>query len=174
MTYYILSEIRKEFEGPDKFSILEISENKAALSDLANQYQYEYDCFVDKVRRGQEIKNNIHYTVRKECPHPMLLEQEKIVGSLTKDQQRIRSKIGMQNAKLLQDLEKEETKIFSREVQIVDENIGLLLRLGDVLDKLSENDKDCFINYANSDLIWHDCKYVVEEFCNKNPIYATV
>ena len=157
MTYYILSEIRKEFEGPDKFSILEISENKAALADLANQHQYEFDCFVDKVRRGQEIKNNIHYTVRKECPYPMLLEQEKIIGSLTKDQQRIRSKIGMQNAKLLQDLEKEETKIFSREV-----------------DKLSENDKDCFINYANSDLIWHDCKYVVEEFCNKNPIYATV
>lgn len=156
MTYYILQEIVEQYEGEDKITILEINENKEILEFLANRYTDEKNQLSGKIKRAKEMETFIYSKLIKEFPEPELIEQEELPvinrGSLTKEQQRIRSKIGTLNATKIQENLKLRDKLRSEEVK-----------------KLSEDDKEC-LSYLND--ILRNVTYVVEKFECKKPQFV--
>lgn len=149
---FILYEIISMWEGPKKKIILEISERREPLEILTELYTANYDNFVAKVEIGRAIFSDIQHKMESEYPNPMLLDQEKINGPLTEKQQKIRRKIGMENAQLTTENNKRRNEVFEREMKL-----------------LSEYDRDCV---AISKDGYKTCKYVIEEIISTNPSFG--
>lgn len=149
---FILYEIIDMWEGPKKKIILEISENREPLEKLAEIYTVDYTNFVAKIEHGRKISNDIRNKMETEHPNPILLEQEKISAPLTEKQQKVRRKIGMENAQLITENNKRRDEVFEREMKL-----------------LSEYDRDCV---AISKDGYKTCKYVVDEVISTNPSFG--
>ncbi len=149
---FILYEIIDMWEGPKKKIILEISERREPLETLVEIYTANYNHFVDKVDIGRAISSDIQRKMESEYPNPILLEQEKITAPLTEKQQKVRRKIGMENAQFITENNKYRNEVFEREMKL-----------------LSEYERDCL---ALSKDGYKTCKYIVEEVISTNPSFG--
>jgi hypothetical protein len=149
---FVLYEIIGMWEGPKKKIILEISENREPLEILVEIYTANYNHFVAKVDIGRAISSDIQRKMKSEYPNPILLEQQKITAPLTEKQQKIRRKIGMENAQLVTENNKRRNEVFEREMKL-----------------LSEYERDCL---AISKDGYKTCKYVIEETISRNPSFG--
>lgn len=150
MTFYILKEVMEQYEGPDEINILEISQDKGFLQKLKNQYEEEFKLIIQKIERASEIEVFINSKTIIEYPDPELNEQENLNGKIpTYEQQKLRSKIGNENALKIRKIEK----------------LRLALR-NEEISKLSDYDKESLKYFKK---YFQVAQYIVEEFESTKP-----
>lgn len=151
MTFYILKEIIQNYSyEPDTINILEISQDKEFLLKLKNQYEEEFKLVNQRISRAAEVFNFITRKIVMEYPDPELNEQEDLKGKVpTYEQQKLRSKIGNENAVKIRKIEKLRSDLKNEEIS-----------------KLSEYDKESLKYFGK---YFSPTEYIVEEFESEKP-----
>lgn len=157
MPFYILKEVI-EFYETRKEKIIEISQDEAFLLQLKIQYEKDFKSLGKKMARAVQIDSFISGKVSMECPDPEIIELENLKGKpATCEQQKIRSKIGNENAVRIRKVEKLRMSLRDKEI-----------------DSLSNYDKECLKYLGTNQSDYHTISYMVEEFKNTKPHYQNM